>query len=60
MALMDTNGQHMTAASVASLGDFPTTEKCPHEECVAYGACGHHGSGGACLVQLRTATEKTK
>ncbi len=25
--------------------------KCPNEECIAHGACGHHGLNGTCLVR---------
>ena len=25
-------------------------KKCPNDECIALGACGHHGPGGSCLA----------
>lgn len=27
-------------------------KKCPDDECIAYGACGHHGAGGSCLADV--------
>lgn len=29
---------------------YTKAKKCPNDECVAYGACGHHGPDGSCLV----------